>query len=100
MVSVSITVLVKLNWLNWRKRWLRVREAAGFETDRSKPEYVDARVLRKTGINKVISQFNVSKAASYAGHASEKTTERSYRVLLREKNRDVSAYMSEWVDRI
>lgn len=97
-INIPITVLQKLNWTNWRTRWERVRQMAGFSTDKKSKDYVDAKVLRKTGINEVRRKLGIEAAGNYAGHASSKTTERHYKVVSGEENRPAAEHMTAWVD--
>lgn len=92
-INIPLAVLAKFNWTNWRKRWEKAREVAGL---------VDCqfRDLRKTGINNLKGKFDLKFVSEYAGHADEKTTERSYMVKQSDKLIPLANYMKDWVDGI
>lgn len=77
-VNIPLTVLVKLNWKNWRKRFERARKEAGLVG-------FEFRDLRKTGINWLKGRHDLKLVSEYAGHADIKTTEGSYTVVQSEK---------------
>ncbi len=72
-INLPITYLVKLNWVNWRKRWEAARDLAGLH-------WLQFRDLRKMGINWLKGRHDIKLVSEYAGHADVKTTERSYTI--------------------
>lgn len=98
-VKIPITLLEPLRWTNWPTRWKRIRrEAFGDQAlDRHSPEYVDAKVLRKTGLNWQVGKFDIKLTSQYAGHASTKTTEAIYIQKQAEKLRPVAEFMDQRV---
>lgn len=97
-IRIPITVLTSLDFTNWRRRWKAVRVKAGLSVNRQSPDFVDSKVLRKTGLNWVISEFGIDKGSSYAAHASRKTTERNYKVMKMEENRPAAQFVESKVD--
>jgi integrase len=92
-VHIPITVLQRLNWLNWRKRWEGARKEAGLSD-------LQFRDLRKKGGNHLIGRHDTKLVSQYFGHASVKTTENSYVVLEQEKMRPLAADLETWVEGI
>lgn len=91
-VDIPITVLVQLNWKNFRKRWEAARSEAGLSD-------VQFRDLRKTGINWIpAKQFGIKTVSQYAAHASVRTTEDAYILTQREELRPVAEYLKAKVD--
>lgn len=110
-VNIPLPYLVKLNWTNWRKRWVAALEMAGlaaFDVKRTtggrtykvlnvakSPNHVQFRDLRKTGINWLKGRHDLKLISEYAGHADIKTTEGSYTInqaaYLEPLARDISA---------
>lgn len=94
-VHIPITVLTKLNFKNWRRRWIDIRKKAGLSINKHSPEYVDAKVLRKTGINWPKGKFDIKLISEYAGHSDVKTTEGIYTQVQAEKLQPIAEYMQE-----
>lgn len=92
-VNIPLPYLVKLNWVNWRKRWEKAREMAGLID-------CEFRDLRKSGINNLKGNFDLKLISEYAGHADIKTTERSYTVKQFEVMKPLADYMDSWVENI
>lgn len=91
-VHLPITVLQKLNWHNWRKRWEAAREEAGTVD-------IQFRDLRKKGGNYLVGRKHDMKLISqYHGHASIKTTEQSYALVDQEKMRPLAEDLETWVE--
>jgi len=88
-VHIPITVLEKLNWKNWRRRWSKAREVAGLKDKQF-------RDLRKTGGNKPIGKFDLKLVSQYFGHSNIKTTENSYMVTSQEKMRPIAEFLEAW----
>jgi hypothetical protein len=91
-IHLPITVLAKLNFSNWRKRWEAARKEAGL---------VDAqfRDLRKTGFNSLTGRgFDQKLVSQYGGHASVKTTESVYQLRLPEKMKPLAEAQEVWVE--
>jgi hypothetical protein len=96
-INIPITVLVTLNWKNWRNRFKKARDVAGL-FNAIRPLNVTMRVLRKTGINWLEGRHEEKLVSQYAGHASIKTTERHYSVTQSEKLRPLADDLSKQVD--
>lgn len=90
-VHIPITILQKLNWHNWRRRWTSIRKEAGCQD-------LQFRDLRKKGGNHLIGKFDTKLVSQYFGHATVKTTEKSYVVLEREKMRPLQEEQERWVE--
>ncbi len=90
-VHIPITVLQKLNWKNWRRRWKAIRKEAGLLD-------IQFRDLRKTGGNYLIGKFDTKLVSQYFGHASVKTTEQSYTITQHEKMRPLAEASTKWVE--
>ncbi len=92
-INIPVTVLQKLNWKNWRRRWNAARAEAGLGD-------LQFRDLRKKGGNHLIGQFDTKLVSQYFGHASVRTTEKSYVVLEQEKMRPLAESLETWVESI
>ena len=92
-VHIPITVLQRLNWRNWRKRWEAARSEAGLSD-------LQFRDLRKKGGNHLIGKYDIKLVSQYFGHASVKTTERSYTIVEQEKMRPLAQELDTWVENI
>lgn len=90
-VHIPVTVLTKLNWKNWRRRWTAARQEAGLVD-------VQFRDLRKTGGNQAVGKFDTKLVSQYFGHASVKTTEQSYIIVNREKMRPIAEHLKTWAE--
>lgn len=91
-VHLPITILQKLNWHNWRKRW----EAARKDGDL---EHIQFRDLRKAGGNYLVGRKHDMKLVSqYHGHASVKTTEKSYTLFAQEKMKPLAEDLETWTE--
>ncbi len=90
-VNLPIVNLTKLNFFGWRTRWEKARVLAGLE-------WLQFRDLRKVGCNVLVGQFNTKLISQYMGHATEKTTEKSYIVDQAEKLEPLAEHLDKWVD--
>lgn len=90
-VNLPVTVLVSLNWKNWRNRWTAARKLADLKD-------VQFRDLRKQGINKLAGQHDLKLISQYAGHAKQATTERHYTITQAEKLRPLADHLDTWVE--
>lgn len=87
-VTVPITLLAKLNWTNWRKRFNAARVLADL------PD-LQPRDLRTSGINWAKGNFPTKLISEYVGHTDEKTTHKHYFVLQSERMRPIAEYLLE-----
>lgn len=90
-VNIPITILQRLNWTNWRRRWEAARKEAGLE------DVQFGRDLRKTGGNEAVGHFDLKLVSQYFGHSTIKTTEKSYTMVNREKMRPIAEHLQKWV---
>lgn len=90
-VHIPVTVLQKLNWKNWQKRWRAIRKLAGC------PD-IQFRDLRKKGGNHLVGHFDTKLVSQYFGHASVKTTEGAYTVIQQDKMRPLAESLDSWVE--
>lgn len=90
-INLPITYLVKLNWINWRKRWEAARDLAGLT-------WLQFRDLRKTGINWLKGRHDLKLVSEYAGHADIKTTESSYTIKQSEQMEPLQADLHQQVE--
>ncbi len=90
-IHLPITVLQALNWRNWRKRWEQARHISGVTN-------LQFRDLRKKGGSHLVGKYDIKLVSQYFGHASVKTTERSYIVLEQEKMKPLAKDLDIWVE--
>lgn len=96
-IKIPLIVLDKLNWTNWDRRWDKIRAKAGFSMDRKSSEYVDAKVLRKTGMNWMDGTFSPEQIAQYAANKTV-TTKKHYLLADMEKMKPLAQFMQSKVE--
>jgi len=105
-VRLPITVLTKLNFVNWRKRFEAARDLAGVtvykEVDGKRVVDQDQtptlRDMRKSGINALTGKgYDQKLVSQYAGHSSVKTTESVYQLRIDEKLKPLADDLEAWV---
>lgn len=92
-IHLPITVLRALNWHNWRHRWYAAKREAGLND-------FQFRDFRKKGGNHLLDNgYDIESVAEYYGHASSKTTERSYKVRRsHDRMREMAECQKRWVE--
>jgi len=92
-VQIPLTILVKLNWGNFRRRWVAARKLATLQD-------LEFRDLRKSALNWLKGRHDLKLISELAGHADSKTTESFYTITEAEKLQPLVDDLCKQVDEI